>query len=1054
MMKLRAYFLFVLLICSCSAVRSQVGIQPLGTYTAKPDNINIGNLSVHYDIPLFSRHERGSGTDVLVHLIYDGGPLIGHYKNLDIHSAGWRLMVGTSSAYSGHVTQTVTDWDCGPNTISGNLQYFSYSVVDQTGYTHYFPYQQTWTSCDQSYNQLTGPSYASDGSGYALIKAFQKSYTVATPSGVQLNCVDTSGTDDCTAVDTNGNSTHAFYLGNVGTLSFSDPASSYLGVTGAVPSNSSGTSDVVTYKDTSGTIQHVSLTFGSYLLRAASDNGNDVSVHYPSAINFPDGSSYQFQYEASPYDSGYYTGRLSSVTLPTGGTISYTYSDVFTPGCGISGYYVSGISRVTSDGATQYASTKSFASADCFLNGGTSTTTVTEAAARSSIYSFVFGYDSVVESYTLETSHQIFNGGSLSGTPVEATARCYNGNTTNCVTASVQHPITQIDETTTKDGIATSRVVQVLNTVSLPTEVDEYDYGASAPTKKTITQYASLGNYILDRISSITVTNGSNQTVGQVSYGYDESSLTGTSSLPSHSTVSGARGNRTSQHVWLNTTGGTLDTSWEYDDAGQVRRQIDGRGNGTKFDYDTATDSCLWTRTYPYTPSGATSPLKESATCNAYTGAKETATDMNGTVTNYTYDSMLRSSGSTKRDTSNTLKAQITTAYAYSGGREIVTTVTSADPSPSMTTTKTLDGYGRIYSESQPGGTVVDTRYDALGRVHTVSNPYLSASDSTYGITTYGYDALDRQTSVLRPDNVSSTSTTYTGKTVTSSDEAGNSYDRDYDVWGHVTRVQEPGSLLTNYTYDLSGNLTAVNQSGLTRSFFYDSASRLIASYNPEAGNNQTCSGASGSTWSLCYSYDGNGNLLSKTDARAVTSSYTYDPMNRVTVKKSSGGVAATRSSCYIYDTSGGITNALGHLIGEWTQVADCPSTPTSIPSSGVIASKSITSFDTLGRPLTEVRCTWGNCNVSTPQQYGYDLAGALTSYNDGRGVYSFLQSFDSAGRLQVLKRSAGGIQTPVLNILSYSPAGWDDATLGSVISEKRTYDNRMRVQSEIVRKP
>jgi YD repeat-containing protein len=35
------------------------------------------------------------------------------------------------------------------------------------------------------------------------------------------------------------------------------------------------------------------------------------------------------------------------------------------------------------------------------------------------------------------------------------------------------------------------------------------------------------------------------------------------------------------------------------------------------------------------------------------------------------------------------------------------------------------------------------------------------------------------------------------------------------------------------------------------------------------------------SQWSLKYAYDANGNLTSKTDARNVTTGYSYDAINR-----------------------------------------------------------------------------------------------------------------------------------------------------------------------------
>jgi YD repeat-containing protein len=54
-----------------------------------------------------------------------------------------------------------------------------------------------------------------------------------------------------------------------------------------------------------------------------------------------------------------------------------------------------------------------------------------------------------------------------------------------------------------------------------------------------------------------------------------------------------------------------------------------------------------------------------------------------------------------------------------------------------------------------------------------------------------------------------------------------------------------------------------VNQGVQIRSFAYDSLSRLRTATNPESGLMQ-------------YSYDPNGNMIQKIDARNVVTSYVY----------------------------------------------------------------------------------------------------------------------------------------------------------------------------------
>src|SRR5262249_18415998 len=145
--------------------------------------------------------------------------------------------------------------------------------------------------------------------------------------------------------------------------------------------------------------------------------------------------------------------------------------------------------------------------------------------------------------------------------------------------------------------------------------------------------------------------------------------------------------------------------------------------------------------------------------------------------------------------------------------------------------------------------------YDEMGRLHQRSNPYRPASETPLWTTTQ-YDALDRIIQVTMPDaNIVTTS--YGGNQTTVTDEAGRSRRSTSDALGRLTSVlEDPNGLnyATTYDYDALGNLLHVLQGVQTRTFLYDGLSRLTSATNPESG-------------ALSYSYDENGNLLSKTDA-------------------------------------------------------------------------------------------------------------------------------------------------------------------------------------------
>lgn len=93
----------------------------------------------------------------------------------------------------------------------------------------------------------------------------------------------------------------------------------------------------------------------------------------------------------------------------------------------------------------------------------------------------------------------------------------------------------------------------------------------------------------------------------------------------------------------------------------------------------------------------------------------------------------------------------------------------------------------------------------------------------------------------------------------------------------------------TSYQYNVLNNLTSVSQGIQSRSFLYDSLSRLTSAANPESGT-------------VAYDYDNNGNLLHKTDARPVTTTFAYDALNRA-ISKSYNDNPQTPTVTYFYDS-------------------------------------------------------------------------------------------------------------------------------------------------------
>ncbi len=340
-------------------------------------------------------------------------------------------------------------------------------------------------------------------------------------------------------------------------------------------------------------------------------------------------------------------------------------------------------------------------------------------------------------------------------------------------------------------------------------------------------------------------------------------------------------------------------------------------------------------------------------------------------------------------------------------------------------------------------GVKVQTRYKFSGTSAfvLVSNPYRAATsgaataEATMGWAVTTQDQGGRVVRVETFDGAGlpapwGTSTTSTGAVLTGydaeativTDQSGKSRKSVTDSLGRLVQVVEaPGvagyDYQISYAYDALSNLKQVTQGTQTRSFNYSSLSRLVAATNPESGT-------------IGYQYDNNGNLTQKTDARvpAVTTTYIYDALDRVTNRNYSDGTPAVT---YAYDAAG-VANSKGRL--------------TSVGSS--VSNYSYSAYDALGRVLGGTQMIDGQAYTLG---YQYDLAGNMKSqtYPSGRVVVT---EFDSAGRIAGVKNQASGLfyagatATDGTNRIQYSAHGAvSQMRLGSGLWEHTNFNSRLR---------
>jgi YD repeat-containing protein len=619
------------------------------------------------------------------------------------------------------------------------------------------------------------------------------------------------------------------------------------------------------------------------------------------------------------------------------------------------------------------------------------------------------------------------------------------------------------------------------------TEKDESDFNTCtapctppaypvAPTggwlRRTFTSYAYATSnpafvtaHIVNKPYQVLVTDGSGNPYSLTQYGYDETLVSGSAGIVNHDDknypatltlpVSPPRGNLTTEGKCVSGIAATfvngifttascgstwLNTTHSYDLAGQMLSTTDPRINTTTFSY---TDNYVGV-TLPWPTDGYVTtvtqppPFAFQDTYSYYynPGQLATHTDWNGQTTKlmtqyYYNDPMNRPTKTIYPDTGN-----VQIGYDDATPPSITVTTATGETSGPVVRTTQYDGLGRVAQTqltSDPGGPdYVETTYDSMGRVQSVTNPFRTTSDPTYGITSYLYDGLSRKIDQCQPDNSSTPTTTcsptnsyqswtYSGNCVVFQDENKNQWQRCSNGLGQLTSVLEPNgasqapSMVTNYVYDPLNNLRSVAQlggstaTGITRNrtFTYDSLSRLLCASNPE---NSTAACPATSTGAYVpgttgYTYDADGNVITKTDARSVTTTYQYDNLNRLLSKTYSDG--ATPLSCYQYGSSA-TCNTIGRLTNAWTQSASSISCSASGPSAGgYLTLKSISCYDPMGRPTAaqQQACIGSKCSAPTPYSLSmaYDLAGNMTSLTNPVGApgqpLTLNYYFDAAAR-------------------------------------------------------
>src|SRR6266481_2074032 len=822
--------------------------------------------------------------------------------------------------------------------------------------------------------------------------------------------------------------------------------------------------------------------------------GFPSTVNFLSSVVLPNNQTYQFQYDSNR--------ELSKMTLPTGGYFRYQYNGPSHSTDSATHMGAVSVRAISVDGVSEQIWNYGF-------NATTQASIVTDPMGYQEFHYFnccvtnLQGYETKIEYKNASGNllRTILKSYVYDPQPIPSLSNLPG----NAKLASI---------TTILENNQQSQTTFDYDSFGNVTQEKEYDYGSGAPgslLRRTTFSYLHSSNasylnaHILDRVTSKAVYDSLNNTCAgqshvcaQTLYTYDSTALISTSGAPNHDYTNYSTGNTVRGHVtqvqrWLNTNSSYLSTTSIYDDLGNLRSAIDPLSHTTTYDYtDNFSDGTnrnaqafVTTITHPAT-NGVSHIEREqyywnvglpAATCGQNFPAASACTNSASTpqpdYTKFTYDLVNRPLNTTRGDGGQTSFSYNDTVQPLS-----VSSTQSIATGLNLTNTNLFDGLGRV-SQSQlnsdpdcPSGDKTDITYDALGRASTVSNPYCTTSDTTYGLTTFTYDGLGRTTQVTHPDN-NMVLTTYTGRATQVQDE-GNGTQRvtrisQIDGLGRLSSLCEvaPGpfvgaggsssssligsggtpaacgqdiagtGFLTTYQYDTLSNLLQVNQAGIApRTFTYDSLSRLVTASNPESGTIFYGTYSAG----VCQGsgYDANGNLLAKTalapnqtGTATVTTTYQYDALNRLTQKSYNDGTTPTVTNTYDAVCSSSVYH---NQVGRLSYAA--------VPGWGFCLG-----YDTMGRLLDkDLSMSAGTLYLD----YTYDLLGDITSQTAGYGSATY--SYNTAGRPATVTSSYSDPNNPatVFSAAHYNAfGGLTSDTLGNGETETYSYVPKLtRLQS------
>jgi len=405
-----------------------------------------------------------------------------------------------------------------------------------------------------------------------------------------------------------------------------------------------------------------------------------------------------------------------------------------------------------------------------------------------------------------------------------------------------------------------------------------------------------------------------------------------------------------------------------YDDNGRRVLHIDPNGHPTTYEYD-ALDRLVRTQRADGT--------ERLATWSAH-DERLSEVDPNGTVRSYSYDSLARRVSTSILPAAGVDPSATFESFVYDAEGRVrlaandATIVTRsydslgygvAESIGALTASCVTDEEGNPTLVTYPSGRQVAYSYDALGRVHDISDAGVVHASFAYlgpsrvercitgdGLTTdHSYDASGRLSALAATDSSGTTLLAHTygwdpARNLASRVDLSGSMStklHQYDSLERLTQTQSsspglPGSLAT-YQLDLAGNRLFVGGLSFAGPYFMDPtlpapADAQMHQYTQTpldqrtysaAGELSTVTPLSAASPPASYQYDGLGRLRSREEAGTPPVEYEYDALGR-RVRVIVGGDASSRVYLFggvelaVHDGTGAeIVSFARHVFGD-----------------------------------------------------------------------------------------------------------------------------------------